>query len=216
MLDLDFRAKPDLRSRGGDPHSQLDIFHARPTVIFKKSADLEKHAAADDSEARPKRRGLPTVLLVCVVMEKIAVLGQESGVRRCIIVRAESGRQFRIVHRGPDRFDRASRDDDITVNEQQQPIGGQITPGIPRSGRPHTPFERQNAHSVFPFQRVVTCAIDNENNFVAKGDGGTQRPQTLFNTGRKPENGYDDAQAAGVSQVVGRKVRGNYKSGSGN
>src|SRR4029450_909622 len=77
---LDFGAEQDLAIQSPDAMPPLDALNRRPAVVpFVEHARTPEDRGSYCPTPRPEGLGLARVLLVMVVVEKVAVLGNQAG-----------------------------------------------------------------------------------------------------------------------------------------
>jgi hypothetical protein len=112
MLPLNRRVENDALPAHVESHAELDVLHRRVREpLLVETTELEEDVAPDGSEPGPKRGRNTGALVMNMVVEQVAEIGNDPAVRRIVIVGAEHSREVCVT-----RKRRADSSEGIVVN----------------------------------------------------------------------------------------------------
>jgi hypothetical protein len=155
---------------------ELDVLDGRAAESAGiESPDLVEHRAPDGAAPCPERRGLDVASLMDEVMEKVPVSRDQATAARPRVVGAEDGRVLGMIgEEALDPLDRARREDDVGIHEQQDGAAratGALVPGRRRS-RVLRQRDDGHAHAGRDGGRSVRrTVVDDDDLAISRGRG---------------------------------------------
>ena len=182
MLDLQRLVEQDAMTGKLDAVSQFNIFNTRTVIfLFVEAAQIAEDISPDRPAGPPKSgRFFPGVLMY-VMMEQVAVLGQEIILGGGIVIGTEECSDIRSVAKDfPEFTDRIRFDRDIGIDKKQDIASGLCGAEVTGfTGSPlGTGFQNHNIAHGIQAGGMGGTAVSHDDDLIGRGRGGLHRRQT--------------------------------------
>ena len=119
VLALDSWVEQDAAAVPLEAHAQLDVLDRRERVtVLVEAVNSEERFAPDSAETGPERRRDTRALMVDVMVEQVAEVGDDAPPAGVVVVRSEDGSELGIVlERLPDPRERVGVHLDVGIDE---------------------------------------------------------------------------------------------------